>query len=931
MSISKFADGMFGAQKDLAKFGKLATDVGASLTKAITLPIVGIGISALKASGEFESAMLRVTAKLGLTGEASGEATAKLEALALKLGADTVFSAGEAAAAMENLVAAGFNVEQVMSVLPAVLALAATENMGLQESATLVTAALKGYGFEAGDAARVVDILAKASIDSASSAGDLGAALVKVGPVASGFKLDFNEIISILALMADAGINGAAAGTALSGAIGKLAKPVGDGATAIKEMNLRIFDSPGVMRPMKEILAEIAGTADPASTALRIFGLESGPEMIAAMNQGIPKIKEFERGLDDAGGTAERVGKAQMGGFMGALEALKGSWETLGIVMGKSGFLKWATDAIRGITEWVNVLATTKPEMLAPFLALAGLLAAAGPVMLGIGIVAKALSKGGILHKGLEVFAAAMKLSGKAIALLWSPKGAIVGSVLLGAAILIHTWKEIESGHTDLEKGIKRGVDDILVKSLDANKKRLESDKTLSEEQKRMLQSWIADGEKQKAELDKSGRAHEGFADRVKASVAETIASFGELVPAIEDTGEGMNTALIGKALPKLTAGAKAWFTDFITTVRTRTGDAVSAFTNAISPLSQKMSDELAATKTAWENKFKDLIAGIQHDGKQVFDDFTAPIENIADAVKGFAENAMNAWRDAVKSPSAVAAFNNWEDFWKEVANKTGSIVSDLASDIATVILTGDGSIVDTFKKAGEALLHAVITTIVEKVLDVLISKIEFLDNLLGGGGGLGKASASASAGSSGSISSGLVDLGDRAGTDTVGRAVQIVTWLLQKALLRGGAIAKTAGTIIGEVFGKSRRPGAPGQGGLFGQGGSAWSSFKGPSMMNWFLAHGFPGGPGFINFPWNPGGFVPPGPGGKPGFGDSGGGGWGGDWGGGGVSGGGAMGLGVNVSVNVHGSVWQTEDLAEAIRKRLITIFNRTGNLGFA
>ena len=90
--------------------GKKVADVGGTLTKTVTAPIVGLGTAAVAVAADFETSMSQVQATLGITRDATttlnGETVGtmdSLEKLARQLGADTKFSASEAADAINNL------------------------------------------------------------------------------------------------------------------------------------------------------------------------------------------------------------------------------------------------------------------------------------------------------------------------------------------------------------------------------------------------------------------------------------------------------------------------------------------------------------------------------------------------------------------------------------------------------------------------------------------------------------------------------------------------------------------------------------------------------------------------------------------------------------------------------------------------------------
>ena len=108
------------AGNKMKDIGGKMTSVGKTLTMSITAPIIGLGAAAVNAGMDFEAGMSRVKAISGAT----TEEFAAMNDQALQLGADTAFSASEAAAGMENLVSAGFTASQTMDAMPGMLSLA---------------------------------------------------------------------------------------------------------------------------------------------------------------------------------------------------------------------------------------------------------------------------------------------------------------------------------------------------------------------------------------------------------------------------------------------------------------------------------------------------------------------------------------------------------------------------------------------------------------------------------------------------------------------------------------------------------------------------------------------------------------------------------------------------------------------------------------
>src|SRR5690606_40592524 len=107
---------------------------------------------------------------------ATGEEFARLESLAKEMGATTMFSATEAAQAMEFLGMAGWDTTQIMAGLPDVLNLAAAGGPGLAEAADIASNIMAGKSMEASEVGRAAEALAKAAASAYVGGRRFGAA-----------------------------------------------------------------------------------------------------------------------------------------------------------------------------------------------------------------------------------------------------------------------------------------------------------------------------------------------------------------------------------------------------------------------------------------------------------------------------------------------------------------------------------------------------------------------------------------------------------------------------------------------------------------------------------------------------------------------------------------------------------------------------------
>ena len=188
-SAGKKLKGFSGtASEKLKSAGAAISKTGGTLTKTVTLPLLGVGGAAVKTASNFESSMSQVQATLGATSDSVSEldgATVNtmdsLSDLAKELGASTKFSATEAAAAINNMAMAGYSVQEIYDSLPQVLSLASAGALDLDYATQLVANGLNVMGMGTENATELADKLAVTSTKAYGSVSDFGEGLLKAG------------------------------------------------------------------------------------------------------------------------------------------------------------------------------------------------------------------------------------------------------------------------------------------------------------------------------------------------------------------------------------------------------------------------------------------------------------------------------------------------------------------------------------------------------------------------------------------------------------------------------------------------------------------------------------------------------------------------------------------------------------------------------
>lgn len=354
-----------GIEKGLSKLGSITAKGMKAATVAITgtaAALGGVAAAAIKVGSDFESQMSRVKAISGATGEEFEQ----LKAQAMQLGADTSFSASQAAEGMENLAAAGFTTSEIMNAMPGLLNLAAASGEDLASSSDIAASTLRGFGLAASDAAHVADVLAANANRTNSSVADTGEAMKYIAPLARAAGLSLEETAAAIGIMANAGVNGSQAGTSLRGALSRLSKPTKDMSEAMDELGISFYDSNGKMKSLTEQVGMLRqateGMTDEQKNnyLVTLYGQEALSGMLALINEGEGSLGELTNAYKNCDGAAQEAAETMQDNLSGALEQLGGSAQTLGLAFYNSvadnlkNAAKTATESINNITDSFN-------------------------------------------------------------------------------------------------------------------------------------------------------------------------------------------------------------------------------------------------------------------------------------------------------------------------------------------------------------------------------------------------------------------------------------------------------------------------------------------------------------------------------------------------------------------------------------------------
>ena len=382
------------SEKRLKAFGDKAGQVGRQMTTRLTLPLVGVGVAAVKTASDFERSMTSITALVGIASDEVKRMESDVRSMAVEFGK----SGKEAADALFFITSAGLRGSVASDTLAASLKASA---IGLGDTATiadLATSALNAYGADVLSAADATDVMTATVREGKLEASELAGSMGRVLPLASAMGVGFNEVGAAFAALSRTGTNAAEAATQIRGILASLLRPTKQAEEALTGMGLsseglrRQMREEGLLETLKTLSEEFAGNEAAAASVFGNIRALSG--VLDLMGANVATTEAIFASMTDTTGAVDAafaaVSETASFKFQQAMAETKDSLLTLG-----QELMPMVTDAlglIKGVIESVtgafSGMSDSNKQMVTTLL---GVAAVAGPVALGIAGISKAL------------------------------------------------------------------------------------------------------------------------------------------------------------------------------------------------------------------------------------------------------------------------------------------------------------------------------------------------------------------------------------------------------------------------------------------------------------------------------------------------------------------------------------------------------------
>lgn len=428
--------------KKIENFGNKTKEVGEKLSKGVTAPIIGVGTAAMVAWNELDDAYDKIATGTGALGDQLTSVQDSFDNVFGQVGS----SADDVATSIANLnTRFGFTGETLEQASVSFLHFASVNNTDVSNAIALVSRAMGDAGIDSKEYATVLDELTAASQSSGIAIDKLTENITKYGAPMRALGFDTKESIALFASWEKAGVNTEIAFSGMKKAISNFAASGKDAKVEFSKTLEEIKKCPDI--------------ASATTKAIEVFGTKAGPDLADAIKGGRFEYEDMLNIVQNSQGqlensfdaTRDPIDKTKV-----ALNNLKLVGADLGdeIQSTLAPVFEKLNEVLKDFYNWFKNL---NPAIKEALVAIAGIAAAIGPVLVVIGMVSgyisTAVSMFGQLKLALFGATEQAGLIGSVVGALSGPLVALIGILAAVVVAVVQLWNESE--------GFRNAVNDI--------------------------------------------------------------------------------------------------------------------------------------------------------------------------------------------------------------------------------------------------------------------------------------------------------------------------------------------------------------------------------------------------------------------------------------------------------------------------------------
>ena len=406
-------------------------------------------------AGDFEETMSNVEA----LSQANTQEMAALSAQAKELGATTKFTAQEAGDAMGYMAMAGWDANDMLQGMDGVLQLPAASGEDLAMVSDIVTDSLSAFGLTAKDTAHFSDVLAAAATNSNTNVAIMGETFKMSASVAGALGYSIEDVAVAMGLMANSGVKGSIAGTALRNTFNGLLEGVTLTGAAFGEYEYCAVKADGTMKDFGATIDELRGyfeqmtEAERVANAQAIAGQRGYNGLLAILNATDADYVSLTNSINNCTGAAQRMADVKLDNLNGQLTLMDSAWDALRVTIGEqfNPELRELAEIGTDVLGWANGFVQEHPALVKGVMATAG---AFGGIALAITGVTAAMKLASVAS---GIFAGTMGVALGPVAAVTAAVAGVVGVVTALATAAdagVPSVKELTEAARDMQEAM---------------------------------------------------------------------------------------------------------------------------------------------------------------------------------------------------------------------------------------------------------------------------------------------------------------------------------------------------------------------------------------------------------------------------------------------------------------------------------------------
>ena len=431
-SWTKVSNGASKFATATGKIGSKLTGFGSKMTATVTAPLAVGFAAAAKSAIDFNSQIDAIGPLLTNGAAVTGKFKAQLNQMAdasKKWSVQYGISTTQINQGLADLVRAGYDANQSMKMMPAILDASRASGDDFNTTMDVVTSTMTQFNVKAGNVSKVTDAMTYAANATKSGFGDMGEAMQYTGQSANAAGISLNETVAAIGLLSNAGLQGSMAGTAFNAMLQKLAgaSEKADSPMSALGVNVAAFKKGTIGLPevIDQVTQKTKGMSDAQKVAAvnAAFGERGGRAMLALMNQGSSALVDLTNKTASAAGATKKVSDAMGNTAAANFNKLKSSIQVLGIEIGQN-LLPALTPMIKTATQMVQAFGRLDSGTQQSIVKFALFAAVIGPISSSLGGMFNILKGGATVFAsvtgGIGRASAAAKIGGTAMDVLKS-------------------------------------------------------------------------------------------------------------------------------------------------------------------------------------------------------------------------------------------------------------------------------------------------------------------------------------------------------------------------------------------------------------------------------------------------------------------------------------------------------------------------------